>query len=160
MKVIIDTSPLISFAVLDQLDLVDKLFTEIIIPSAVSREIRMSKNKKEYNRISNFIMNRICYPQNKQRLKFQLGDGETEAIILCLEMNADLLIIDDKKARNIAESYKIRCIGTLGLLTLAKKRGLIKEIRKYFIQLIDNERYFSRKLLNEILELNREDPLE
>jgi predicted nucleic acid-binding protein len=52
MKAIIDTSPLISFAVLDQLDLVDKLFNEIIIPSAVSREIRMSKNKKEYNKIS------------------------------------------------------------------------------------------------------------
>ena len=85
-----------------------------------------------------------------------MGKGETEAIFLCLELKADLLILDDKRARNAAESFNIKCIGTLGLLTLAKKRGLIAELRPYFFQLIEQERYFAVELLNDILALNEE----
>lgn len=87
-----------------------------------------------------------------------MGKGETEAITLCIEMKADLLILDDRKARIAAESYNIKCLGTLGVLTLAKKKGYIKELRQYFIQLLKKERYFSISLLNQILQINNENP--
>lgn len=159
MKVVTDSSPLISLAVLDLLELMNVLFTEIIVPSEVFREIEVSKDKRESAKIKEVIKDRICSPKSIKLLKDKLGKGETEAINLSLEMNVDLLIIDDKRARNAAESYNIKCIGTLGLLTLAKKKGFIEELRKYFIRLIENKRYLSIDLLNRILPVNQEKPL-
>lgn len=159
MKVVTDSSPLISLAVLDLLELVNVLFTEIIVPSEVFQEIEASKDKRESAKIKEFIKDRIRSPKSIKPLKDKLGKGETEAINLSLEMNVDLLIIDDKRARNAAESYNIKCIGTLGLLTLAKKKGFIEELREYFIRLIENKRYLSIDLLNRVLQVNQEKPL-
>ncbi|MCP4148581.1 MAG: DUF3368 domain-containing protein, partial [bacterium] len=122
--------------------------------------IEAAGNKDEYLKIIDFIANRVYPQQDKKKLHPKLGKGETEAIILYLELNADLLIIDDKKARTVSESYNIKCIGTLGLLTLAKQRGHIDELRQYFDLLLRNESYFSIQLLNRILQLNEEEELE
>lgn len=156
MKVIIDASPLISLAVINQLELLKKLFPEIIIPKAVFQEITAVKDKKCAVKIVAFIKNWVRHAEQKINSTLDLGKGELEAIDLCLELKADLLIIDDKKARNAAESQDIKCIGTIGLLTLAKKKGFIRELRKYFIQLLKNRRYFSYQLLNQVLEINGE----
>jgi predicted nucleic acid-binding protein len=159
MKVVIDTSPLISLAVLGQLDLLNILFPSLIVPKAVYEEIETAGKREEYIKIAKFIENRICTPKKEREFSSKLGKGETEAIALCIEMKADLLIIDDRKARITAESHNIKCLGTLGMLTLAKKKGYIKELRKYFTQLLENERYFSISLLNQILQANKEEPL-
>jgi predicted nucleic acid-binding protein len=159
MKVIIDASPLISLAVINQLELLKKLFPEIIIPQAVFQEITAVKDRKCAVNIVAFIKNWVRHAEQKSNSKLDLGKGESEAINIYLELKADLLIIDDKKARNAAESQNIKCIGTLGLLTLAKKKGFIRELRKHFIQLLKNRRYFSYQLLNQVLEMNREKPL-
>lgn len=156
MKVIIDASPLISLAVINQLELLKKLFPEIIIPQTVFQEITAVRDKKCAVKIVTFIKNLVRHAEQKSNSKFNLGKGELEAIDVYLELKADLLIIDDKKARNAAESQNIKCIGTIGLLTLAKKKGFIRELRKYFIQLLKNRRYFSYQLLNQVLEMNRE----
>ncbi len=58
--------------------------------------------------------------------------GESEAILLHKELKADYLLIDDKKARQKAESLGINCIGTLGVLYLAHKKNLIKTYDLYF----------------------------
>jgi hypothetical protein len=159
MKIVIDTSPLISLGVLGQLDLLDTLFPSIIVPKGVYEEIEAAGDREVYIQIARFIKNRIYSPKEEREFSSSLGKGETEAITLCIEMKADLLIIDDRKARITAESYNIKCLGTLGMLTLAKKKGYIKELRKYFTQLLENERYFSIILLNQILQVNQEAPL-
>lgn len=159
MKIVIDTSPLISLGVLGQLDLLNMLFPSIIVPQGVYEEIEAAGEREVYIQIARFIKNRICSPKKEREFSSALGKGETEAISLCIEMKADLLIIDDRKARSTAESYNIKCIGTLGMLTLAKKKGYLKELRQYFTQLLENERYFSISLLNQILKVNEEEPL-
>lgn len=130
MKIVIDTSPLISLAVLDHLELLKKLFSTIIVPHAVYQEIKAAGEKEEYIRIANFIENHIYSPKEEKIFHHKLGKDETEAIILCLELKADLLILDDKKARTVAESHDIKCIGTLGMLTLARQKGIYKRIKK------------------------------
>ena len=89
-------------------------------------------------------------------LTFLMDYGESESLILYKELNADFLLIDDKKARAIAENFNISCIGTLGLLSTAKSKGLINELRPYFIVLLKNNRYYSVKLLNALLEKHNE----
>ncbi len=85
--------------------------------------------------------------------------GESESVILYEELNADYLLIDDNKARIIAESLNINCIGTLGLLLKAKQKGLINELKPLFNDLLLAGRYFSLKLLNDILQNFGEDEL-
>lgn len=82
--------------------------------------------------------------------------GESESVILYKELNADFLLIDDKKARDIAENLEVRCIGTLGILSSAKSTGIIKELRPLFKTLFDNNRFYSLKLINAVLERNNE----
>jgi hypothetical protein len=58
--------------------------------------------------------------------------GESESVILYEELNADYLLIDDNKARIIAESFDVKCIGSIGLLVIAKQKGLINGLRQIF----------------------------
>lgn len=60
--------------------------------------------------------------------------------------------IDDKKARSIAETLNVNCIGTIGLLVVAKEKGMLNEIRPLFKKWINSERFYSIKLLNKVLE--------
>ena len=85
--------------------------------------------------------------------------GESEAILLYQELNADLLLIDDKHARTIAESLNINCTGTLGILITAKENKIIPELRSLFQELIKHKRYFSLELLNNILNWKNEKPI-
>ena len=77
--------------------------------------------------------------------------GESESVILYKELNAEYLLIDDKKARMIAENFDIKCIGVIGLLAIAKKENLITDIRSYFMIFLENNRFYSIKLLNSVL---------
>jgi predicted nucleic acid-binding protein len=76
---------------------------------------------------------------------------ESESVILYEELQADYLLIDDSKARLMAESLNINCIGTLGLLLKAKEKGFISELRPIFERLNSDGRFYSIKLLNDIL---------
>lgn len=89
-------------------------------------------------------------------LTFVMDYGESESVILYKELNADFLLIDDKKARKIAENFDIKCIGTLAILSLAKDKGLINELRPLFKTFLENNRYYSIKLLNKLLEKHNE----
>ena len=67
-----------------------------------------------------------------------LGSGEMEAMALYKKLNADWLLIDDEKARKTARFNKIKVIGSLGVLLLAKEKNLIQKkfYRKYFYWLM------------------------
>jgi predicted nucleic acid-binding protein len=82
--------------------------------------------------------------------------GESESVILYKELDADFLLLDDKKARKIAENFDITCIGTLGILSVAKSKELIKDLRPIFLSLLKNNRYYSLKLLNKLLKIHNE----
>lgn len=69
---------------------------------------------------------------------------------------ANFLVIDDKKARLIAEELGINCIGTLAVLVKAKEKGLINALKPVFEMLLKNRRYYSKSVLNKILSRHRE----
>ena len=77
--------------------------------------------------------------------------GESESVILYNELDANFLLIDDKKARKFAENLGLNCIGTLGLLSIAKKKKLIQELKPIFEFFLKKNRYYSISLLNSIL---------
>ena len=85
--------------------------------------------------------------------------GESESVLLYKELKADFLLIDDKKARTIAENFGIKCIGTIGLLSAAKDKKIIIELKPLFENLLQNRRFFSINLLNTILEQHNEEKI-
>ncbi|MCF8231575.1 MAG: DUF3368 domain-containing protein [Bacteroidales bacterium] len=85
--------------------------------------------------------------------------GESEAVVLYKELGADFLLIDDKKARSIAQNLGINCVGTLGLLIKSKEKKLIQKLRPIFLDFLDNKRFYSLNLLNTILIENNEDSI-
>lgn len=159
MLLIADTSPIISLILLNQLNLIQLMFKEYYLPVAVWQELTSHQEKANFRTELKILKPKVKKIKN-QYINFPgLDAGETEAIILYQETKADALLIDDRKARGIAEMFEIKCFGTLSILVTAKKKGYIKNLRPLFLQLLYHKRYFARNLLNEILTLNNEDPI-
>ena len=73
------------------------------------------------------------------------------SIILNMETNADLLAINDLKARGVASAMGVKIIGTLGILRLAKDRGMLKQIKPLLDELRKVGAYISNVLYNRML---------
>ena len=69
-------------------------------------------------------------------LLLELHPGEAEAIALAVEMKADILLIDERRSREVASRLKLRVVGLLGSLVEAKRRGLVQEVKPVLDDLI------------------------
>ena len=131
MLIVSDTSPIIALASCDKLDLLDRLFDQVCIPKAVFDELTVP-NKLKVNEITEWAKSKITHAQNTTAitaLSLNLDPGESEAISLYLETNADYLLIDEKRGRTIAARNGIRIIGTMGVLLWAKQKGVLATVK-------------------------------
>ncbi|MEI8203013.1 MAG: DUF3368 domain-containing protein [Bacteroidota bacterium] len=149
--VVADSGPIYSLVLINKLSILDSLFSEVKIPEAVWNEITFDKTKSDYPVLYEYFKDKTCKIAGINELTFVMDYGESESLILFKEINADFLLIDDKKARNIAENFNINCIGTIGILIKAKERGLINKLKPIFETFLLNKRYYSVDLLNTIL---------
>jgi uncharacterized protein len=91
LKVVSNTTPLISLLKLDRLELLRKIYSEICIPSAVYNEIEAGRDKPFYRDLSKIDWIKIIEIENQNALKYflDLDSGEAEAIVLATEIKAD-----------------------------------------------------------------------
>jgi predicted nucleic acid-binding protein len=129
----------------------DTIFDEVRIAQALREELTFDTTKSDYQIISTFFKNRIQPIKGFNELIFIMDSGESESVMLYNELQANFLLIDDKKARNIAENLGVNCIGIIGLMAIAKNKGLIIELKPLFETFIQNKRFYSVELLNAIL---------
>ena len=124
MVVVSDTSPLIALEYLDDMEVLPRILPgRVFVPPAVLVELSGRV-------LPPWIEGRkLAQPMGPRILQASLGAGESEAISLALEQNADYLVIDDKAARRLAVALRLNVIGTLGLLVKAKHAGLFAMIR-------------------------------
>lgn len=149
--VIADSGPIFSLALIDRLDILAELFDYIKIPQAVWGEITYDNTKSDFQKLYEFFKDRTCQISGLNELTFMMDYGESESLILYKELQADFLLIDDKKARKIAENLNINCIGIIGLLSIAKDKGLIGKLKPIFETFLQNKRFYSVDLLNSVL---------
>ncbi|MDM8564302.1 DUF3368 domain-containing protein [Candidatus Halobeggiatoa sp. HSG11] len=152
MKVVSNTTPIISLASVNKLLLLKELFGKIYIPNAVYKEIK-SKEAFGYEEIDSEYFQTVEVIGTKY-LGFLLNEldlGEAEAIILSIEIDADVLIIDERLGYKMAKSQKINVIGTLSVLFMAKQRGLIKNVKPLLDEMIQKGRWYSNTVYNHFL---------
>jgi predicted nucleic acid-binding protein len=157
MIIVSDTSPVSNLILIQRLDILQKLFSEIIVPPAVDVEIRALKHfSKDLSEYKNAEWIKVSQPLNLQKvqtLQAKLDEGEAQAIVLALETNCDLLLMDERIGTNIARQEGLQTIGLVGVLIKAKQNGLIKEVRKILADLKHQAGFWlGEKLENQILE--------
>jgi len=140
MILIADSSALIALSIVNELEVLDKLFGQICIPRAVYNEI-IQENKKESEKLLKYCADKVADIHTDSNFNITLGLGESEAIMLYKEKNADFLLCDDKKARKFAQSFNIQVIGSLGILLKAKEKKYIEKILPS-IELLRSSRIF------------------
>ena len=156
MIVVSDTTAIINLAIIGELNLLPDLFETILIPPAVYQEVVVTgKNMPGAEAIERAAWIQQKTPQNQQLVKQLLGDldpGEAEAIALAIEQQADVLIIDERRGREVARNHQLTIIGLLGILTIAKRKGLIQAVKPVIDRLLSEaDFYVSEKLLATVL---------
>lgn len=130
--VICNTSPLQYLHQTDLLHLLPALFGSVQVPTAVAAELAEGRRRgvrlPELAQLP-WVTLRSVRERKLLPLVTSLGSGETEVLALGLEAPDHLLVLDDRDARRHAIAAGLEVTGTLGILVLAKERGLLDSIR-------------------------------
>lgn len=154
MIVVSDTSPILSLALIGRLELLHDLYGTITIPDAVRSEISATHQDgvHEVAQAEWIIIHPIEPDLVLKLLLREVDQGEAEAIGLALQLNADVLLIDERKARHLAAYLELGVVGLLDVLQDAKQRGLIMSVKPVLDDLIARARFrVSRKLYQRTL---------
>ncbi|WP_027400661.1 DUF3368 domain-containing protein [Aphanizomenon flos-aquae] len=158
MIIVSNTSPITNLSAIGKIQLLEQLYGEIIISSAVFQELTQwgdsipgAKEVKTYDWIIVKPVNNVNLVQS---LKNKLDEGESSVIALALELNADWLIIDEQLGRQTATEYKLKITGILGLLIEAKRQKLIPLVKPILDDLINTAKFWvNPSLYNRILSI-------
>jgi len=126
MIVVSDTSPLNYLVLIDLQHILPDLFERILIPAAVRDELQSAGAPEP---IARFMAAAPALLEIREvsevdpRLQ-QLDPGEREAITLAA-LSAGSVLIDERKGRLAARERGLAVSGTLGVLDLAARRGLV-----------------------------------
>jgi predicted nucleic acid-binding protein len=142
-KIIVsDTSCLILLDKIGKLDLLRSLFGKITITKIVANEFK--QKLPEYIQIEN--PENITYQKIFQSF---IDIGEASVLALTMEKKNCLLIIDDNKGRREAKQLGLKYTGTLGILVIAKQKGLIKSLT----EIIEDIRRTNFRLSDSLIEI-------
>ncbi|TLD43587.1 MAG: hypothetical protein JETT_0018 [Candidatus Jettenia ecosi] len=131
--VVVNASPLICLFASGLSDLLPALFTEIIVPDSVCKEItdkgkidaasRTLFSNKRIKQINNVIIHPTV-------ASWDLGRGESAVLSYALQNPKFWAVVDDREARRCAISLGCYYTGTVGIILLAKRRGVISSVRE------------------------------
>lgn len=152
MKVVSNSTPIISLATIAHISLLPKLFGTIFIPQAVYDELK-SKKAPGYQEVDApyFQVREIQGTPYVGFLLHDLDRGEAEAITLAQELRADTLIIDERTGYMIAKRQGLHVIGTLTVLVMAKQHGLISAVKPVLDTMIQRGRWYSQFVYEDFL---------
>jgi len=154
MLIVADSSALVALAVCEGLELLPGLFQQIYVPQAVSDEVSIT-GKPAAVQLREFLDGRVMEIDSRRFVieAGSLGRGELEAMALYRQLDANRLLMDDRRARRVAHLNDIAVIGTLGVLLAAREAMLVRNIGPYVERLRGSDVFFSDRLLEHALRL-------
>ena len=157
MIVVSDTSPISNLAAIGQLVILQQLYSEVIIPTAVYQELLDSGvEDPAVLAIQTLDWIQVCSVTNamlSQSLQASLDAGEAEAIVLAVELAADRLLMDERRGRQQAMQAGLKVTGLLGVLLAAKQQSVIATVQPILDALIANGFWVRDELYAETLRL-------
>jgi predicted nucleic acid-binding protein len=132
VKVISNSSPLINFAALERFDLRRTLYGTLTIPDGMYEEVVVAGQGRPHaitvGQAADRIIRESVHGETAVRALRYLGRGEAEAIALATETSGSLVIMDDRQGRLTAHALGLNVIGTLGILVIAERKGLLNAL--------------------------------
>jgi predicted nucleic acid-binding protein len=147
--VIPDTSTLILLQKIDELNLLQKVYGELITTPEVAKEFGEDLP----------VWIKICEVSDKRYQSFletQVDSGEASAIALATEYENVLLLLDDLKTRKFAKQLGFKITGTLGVIHKAKQMSIIKKVKPLIDKLLATDFRIAESIVDEILKINNE----
>ncbi len=121
LPAVTNSTCLIGLERIERLDILPQVLSTITIPTAISAEVGLSADWLTVRPVQNLAL--------VATLKTQVDEGEAEAIALAMELGDVFVILDDRKARQLAIQVNLKVIGTVGMLLRAKYFGIIPQIK-------------------------------
>jgi uncharacterized protein len=151
-EIVSNSSSIIFLAKLDLFYLAKNIFSRIILPEEVIKELSQKESSENHlikRELAKFLVEQKVYSIKD----FPLDAGEKAAISLCLEKNITTFLSDDKKARVYAKSLGIEVIGIIGILlfNFSEKKIDKKEFHRLLNKLLSVGYYISPALYAEIM---------
>jgi uncharacterized protein len=144
--VVSNSSPIIALQQIGQLDLLERLYTRLVIPPVVAFEVSPSVELPAW-----IDQRPLVQTTGSNLLRASLGPGESEAIGLALEVGSRWIILDDRPARRLAQALSIPVIGTPGILLAGKRRGLVDHLRPHLDALIEHGFFIAPGLFDRVI---------
>ena len=136
--IVCNSSPIINLCNVGLLSLFKSLYGQVIIPNAVFKELTVKgSGHKHDGLIRSFVdakILRLKTPHNAELIALlgkDLDEGESEVIALALELKADVVLIDEMDARDVAGSYNLHITGFIGMLLKAQRLKIIPSALPY-----------------------------
>lgn len=131
-RLVSNTGPIIALAFINRLDILQSLFQQVIVPEAVHKEL-LEGGTSGHGLVSYqkafWIKVESLSTAIDTLLNTVLDTGEASVIQLAREIQADYVLIDERKARKIARTvFKLRVVGTARILVEAKKKGILDSV--------------------------------
>ncbi|MBE9146423.1 DUF3368 domain-containing protein [Planktothrix mougeotii] len=155
MIIVSDTTPISELAKVELLDLLPQIFGKVVIPQGVFNELQIGQHPAA-SFVQNLAWLEVVAVNNQQMVEelqksFNLHLGESEAIVLAEEIKASQLLIDEKAARKVAMARKLPLIGTVGILVLAKRQGLLDSVKDVLNEMQAKGTRISERLYGQVL---------
>ena len=142
--IISDTSCFIVLQNIGELDLLRRVYGEVLTTEIVAEEF--GEDLPEWVKLES--------PKDKIKqtlLELQVDKGEASAIALALETQNATVILDDRKARKVAERLALEVTGTLGVIIKAKNKNIISSIKPLLEKLSETNFRLSKAIEEESL---------
>jgi predicted nucleic acid-binding protein len=144
--VIGDTSVILNLCCVQQQNLLQILFTRILVPPDVRLEFHRAA--AVYPRFHGLVLPTWTKAQAPQtipedlRRNPHLDSGEIAALALALEIDADAVLIDETEGRRAARRLGVTAIGVAGILVRARQSDLLPAIAPVFKQLEEDANFW------------------
>jgi predicted nucleic acid-binding protein len=155
--VVSNSSPLVALARIRRLTLLASMYDVVLIPPEVQHEVTVAgTGLPGAEEVSRADWIRVASQQSSADPRLaeacrSLGAGERSAILLAKSLEADLLLVDEAKARRIAKEAGLSVMGCLGVLEAGFRNGLVPNLRQAYIELLRQGIRFDLKLLQDSL---------
>lgn len=155
MTVVCDASPLLLLARADRLDLLPVLYSTVVVPEEVLREIRVQRDApaREIQAYTEHPHVQRTDARNEvlEEVEETMGSGERAAIAIALERGADLVVLDDERGRKEARRHGLGVTGAIGVLIEAKEQALVSSMRRELDRLVEAGLWIDEALYDRVL---------